>query len=1038
MALTSHERITQKTRNPYKAIVLESRAGACSVMIRALEAEGTSVELVRTPDEVGSHWENLDILVVDAVEKDETLRQLVKWARQTGNDPYVVAVGDGEHDPAWLTGGRRGAHASMAEPDEQSARLVLADARGWLAAREPAPAAPQPVTRLPAPRTPPPSAPVRAQLPDWLPPLMDKTSAAMAVFDTQMRYRLCNRAWRDLFGLYETEVNGRSHFEIFPNLGSGWKEAYQRALAGESLAREEDHVLSSSGVALPLRWEISPWRDSGGQPGGVIAIFEPRTTTAPTGGSQHFEAGLGRSVLKSTSGWMVVQDPHGIILGSSKGFSGAVGRQGRMFGRSYWEAAHVLETSLSAEDFRTTMLNWRTGGEFPFPAKITEILQSVDGEKYEIEWSLFPHYRDPTEDIHGIVRIGVPRAVTSEAIKPAKSIGMTAPGPVKKEKEPSPFDAELPAVADWNLPWEEDMPVLLWEVDASGVFRRVGEGLRRFAGLSGSNKSHADAFGSRISLTPAWFQKVSACLRGGLPVDETMSVATDEGPRLVRFIGARAENETLRGWAMTLPAGTSDGAPAADALRLAASEAEKSMLRERLDQLVRALGEARELSPRPTNADDDWNEIGRHLPLAVVVLDAQGDVLAANDALASLIGQSHERGVSFGKWLAEKALASEDDLGRWRSLGWRKQVPCVLRVAGSGGVEKSIELQSRLIGDGRMLVVARDVTDETRATEMLRASEAKFRGFFHEAAIAMVVVNGLGEVVDANESLANLMDRKRREIIGSDLDTLLDGGWAKAQTLEPGRSTLLTTSDGKPVRVARLDRPVANEAANAILVIEESVSATAPALVPYFPPQAPIVESRRLGALRHRVNNDLQVLATLCSIDAGTPGPRTASLQRRLQVASLAYGSTLTASEIEEAVDASAFLGRVANLVSRETGLPSEAIERSLEPVFLPASKFMMLGLAARELLDNALRHGHGPVCLNSGTLGGSAWIEVTDHGPGVAEGFSLNRDAGLGLRIVEMACEDLGGRLTWSCHQSTCFRMVIPATPGGSPEHEA
>lgn len=1041
MALASHDRITQKTRSPYKAIVLESRAGACSVMIRALESEGISVDLVRTPDEVGSHWENHDLLVLDAAGKDETLRQLVKWARQTGNEPYVIAMGDGEHDPAWLTGGRRGAHASMAEPDEQSARLVLADARGWLAAREPSRPSNPLSPRLTGSEVSMLTAPVRIPLPDWLPFLIDKTSAAMAVFDTQLRYRVCNRAWRELFGLHETEVNGRSHFDIFPNLGSAWKEAYERALKGESLAREEDHVLSSSGAAVALRWEISPWRDGSGLTGGVVAVFEPRTTPAPAGGSSHFETGLGRSVLKSTTGWMVVQDPHGIILGSSKGFSGAVGRQGRMFGRSYWEAARVLETSLEASEFRNYMLNWRTGSDFPFPSRVTEILQGADGAKYEIEWSLFPHYPDTAEVAHGIVRVGVPRALQSAVAKPAKSLGMSAPPPAKVEKEHSPFDADLPAVADWNLPWEEDVPVLLWEVDSAGVFLRVGEGLRRFAGVSGTGKGHAEAFGKRVSLTPAWFQKVNACLGGGLPVDETMNVATDEGPRPVRFVGARAGKEFLRGWAMTLPGGGSEGPPPADAMRLAAAEAEKSMLRERLDQLVRALGEAHDLSPKIGTSAGDWNEIGRHLPLAVVVLDARGDILAANDALASLIGQSHEQGAAFETWLAEKALASEDGLARWRSLGWRKQVPCVLRIAGSGGVEKYIELQSRLIGDGRMLVVARDVTDETRSAEMLRASEAKFRGFFHEAALAMLVVNGLGEVVDANEALATLMERKRREIIGSDLDSLLVGGWTIVRVLEPGHSTLMSTIDGKSVRVARLDRPVALQAANAILVIEEVRASVAPSIVPYFPPLSPALESRRLGALRHRVNNDLQVLATLCSIDTGTPGPRTASLQRRLQVASLAYGATLNAADIDEPVDASVFLERIITLVGRETGLAPEAITRTLEPVSLPASKFMMLGLAARELLDNALRHGHGPVSFSSGTVGGTGWVEVIDHGPGVKEGFSVNRDAGLGLRIVEMACEELGGRLTWTCQQATCFRMVIPANhsaPSGAPGNEA
>ena len=337
-----------------------------------------------------------------------------------------------------------------------------------------------------------------------------------------------------------------------------------------------------------------------------------------------------------------------------------------------------------------------------------------------------------------------------------------------------------------------------------------------------------------------------------------------------------------------------------------------------------------------------------------------------------------------------------------------------------------------------MLLLARDVTDETRSAEMLRANAAKFRAFFHEAALAMVVVNGLGEIIDANEALAALIDRKRRELLGSNLETLLEGGWSSARGIEPGQSGLLKTKDGKTVRVARLDRPVENEAANAILVLEAAKPNSAPVVDSLS--QAPLTahEARRIGALRHRVNNDLQVLATLCAIDTGTPGPRTASLQRRLQVASLAYGSTLGAADFGEAVDASPFLERVAGLVSREAGLGPEAIVRSLAPIFLPASKFMMLGLATRELLDNAIRHGHGPVSLLAGTLGATAWVEVTDHGPGVEDGFSVNRNAGLGLSIVEMACEELGGRLTWSCRYATSFRMVLPSSPGGAPENEA
>ena len=116
----------------FRALVLERRSGACALMIRALEAAGAMVEVVRTGEEVGSAWVGQEVFVVEAGARDESLRQLVKWARQAGGEPYVVAVGDGMHDPGWLTAGRHGAQASMLEPDAGAAAMIVAEAREWL------------------------------------------------------------------------------------------------------------------------------------------------------------------------------------------------------------------------------------------------------------------------------------------------------------------------------------------------------------------------------------------------------------------------------------------------------------------------------------------------------------------------------------------------------------------------------------------------------------------------------------------------------------------------------------------------------------------------------------------------------------------------------------------------------------------------------------------------------------------------------------------------------------------------------------------
>ena len=458
-----------------------------------------------------------------------------------------------------------------------------------------------------------------------------------------------------------------------------------------------------------------------------------------------------------------------------------------MFGRSYWEAVRVVESDFPEEDYLDAMAAWRDGGECGLPSLVNEVLDGPAG-RYEVAWSLFPYFPDPGSP-HGVVRVGVPR-LAGEADEATAS---AAPAVA------SPFEIAESKSRGWDLPWDEDVPVLLWEADEAGMITRVGEGLRRWAGISGRDTKHADEFGRRVSLTPTWFQKVNACHAGGLPVDERMDVKTDDGVRALRFIGACVGGKILRGWAVPADEPSGRAASAVEA-KLVAAESEKKMLRERLEHLVRALGEARRLEP--AGQSGALEHIEDFLPLAVFVVDGSGVVVSANKPHSALTGVTARPGTAFETWLAHAAGGDtgngEAAVEKWRAMGWRKQVPCVLPLVGAGGVEKLVEFQARLAGDGMMVVAARDVTDEQRMLESFKAGEA----------------------------------RKRVE------------------------NRPATAADGTRNAAAAL---------------------------------------RPLAALRHRVNNDLQVLAALCSMGDGmpvAPGPRTASLQRRLQVASLAYGAT--------------------------------------------------------------------------------------------------------------------------------------------------
>lgn len=106
--------------------------------------------------------------------------------------------------------------------------------------------------------------------------LVRHTPAAVAMFDRDMRYIMTSERWVRDYNLFGKEVLGRSHYDIFPEvkLMPEWMEHHRRALAGESLSREEDVWQRADGRTEWLRWALHPWRDDSGNIGGIIMFTE--------------------------------------------------------------------------------------------------------------------------------------------------------------------------------------------------------------------------------------------------------------------------------------------------------------------------------------------------------------------------------------------------------------------------------------------------------------------------------------------------------------------------------------------------------------------------------------------------------------------------------------------------------------------------------------------------------------------------------------------------------------------------------------------
>jgi PAS domain S-box-containing protein len=89
--------------------------------------------------------------------------------------------------------------------------------------------------------------------------LIDHLPLAIAMFDTDMRYLQVNRAWREQYRLGDIAIIGRSHYDIFPEIGDDWKAIHQRCLGGDVDINERVPFPRQDGSLDWLRWEIRPW-----------------------------------------------------------------------------------------------------------------------------------------------------------------------------------------------------------------------------------------------------------------------------------------------------------------------------------------------------------------------------------------------------------------------------------------------------------------------------------------------------------------------------------------------------------------------------------------------------------------------------------------------------------------------------------------------------------------------------------------------------------------------------------------------------------
>jgi PAS domain S-box-containing protein len=338
-----------------------------------------------------------------------------------------------------------------------------------------------------------------------------------------------------------------------------------------------------------------------------------------------------------------------------------------------------------------------------------------------------------------------------------------------------------------------------------------------------------------------------------------------------------------------------------------------------------------------------------------------------------------------------------------------------------------------------------------RDTSERRRLEDRFRKVFEAAPNAMVMINAAGTIEMVNAQAERLFGYPREEMLGQPIEMLvpsrfrvhhpeLRGGFfadPRSRLMGAGRDLFARRKDGSECPVEIGLNPIATEEGSMVLsaVVDISDRKQKEERI-----QAALREKDMLlGEIHHRVKNNLQIVDSLLGLQsARISDPRVIAMlrdsQNRIRSMALIH-QTLYGSKDFAKVDFGLFLDSLVPTLIGSYGINTDRVTLAIDvvQVQLPISAAVPCGLIVNELISNALKHAFGPeergqisVSLQH-VADNEVMLTVADTGRGIPEDFDLASTTTLGLQLVTMLTDQVGGELTIRRANPTRFVLRFP-----------
>lgn len=451
-------------------------------------------------------------------------------------------------------------------------------------------------------------------------------------------------------------------------------------------------------------------------------------------------------------------------------------------------------------------------------------------------------------------------------------------------------------------------------------------------------------------------------------------------------------------------------------------------------------------------SEDKYRRLTESVPAAIFIY-SDNRFIYGNEYSVKITGYSVEEMIGKHFWELVHPDFRDDVIkkGSERLKGNEVQSRYDVKIIDKYGNEKWLDYSGTLInylGKPAVLGIAYDISEHKKTREALIESELKYRTLVENMSEVILYVDNSDRILFANDNVTEMFGYDKTELAGQFAGELLVDG--EYRNIMNDRIKLrrhgftdrfevkMRKKSGESLWVEISSAPLKDNSGNLIgsigIYSDISERKTYENTIESSLQQKDML----LKEIHHRVKNNLQIISSLIKLQSSHVKDKEihslfAESQNRIKTMALIHEKLYRSKDIS-VIEFYDYIKNLVDSLYASYGISPDRVKAKIEfrSIYLDIDTAIPCGLIINELVSNCLKYAFPNL------MKGNIFIDLTeqndieykmiikDNGAGIPENIDFNNSASLGLKLVKILSEQLGGNVELIRENGTEFRILF------------